>query len=83
SKDDGGIGGAAAGSAQAATTDPSADASTEDSDEAYHEQRTTLALGPGESRPVRLECDFEPTRILVDPDAKLLQLRRESAQKDL
>ena len=36
-------------------------------------------LGKGESRNVVITCPFEPQRIVVDPDAKVLQLRRKNA----
>ena len=45
----------------------------------YREARTTVTLGKGESRDVVIHCPFEPERIVVDPDAKVLQLRRKSA----
>ena len=45
----------------------------------YREARTTVTLGKGESRDVVITCPFEPERIIVDPDAKVLQLRRKSA----
>ena len=38
-----------------------------------------LTLGKGESRDVVITCPFEPERIIVDPDAKVLQLRRKNA----
>jgi hypothetical protein len=46
---------------------------------AYREARTTVTLGAGEEKPVSLACPFEPERVLVDPDAKVLQLRRKAA----
>jgi ABC-2 type transport system permease protein len=45
----------------------------------YHESRITVTLGKGESREVVIACPFEPERIIVDPDANLLQVRRKSA----
>ena len=45
----------------------------------YREARATVTLGKGESRDVVITCPFEPERIVVDPDAKVLQLRRKSA----
>ena len=42
----------------------------------YREARTTVTLGKGESRDIVITCPFEPERIIVDPDAKVLQLRR-------
>ena len=49
----------------------------------YRDARVSVVLGPGESQSVRIECAFEPERILVDPDARVLQLRREAAVEDL
>jgi ABC-2 type transport system permease protein len=45
----------------------------------YRDVRTTLVLGPGEEREVRLVCPFDPQRLVVDPDAKVLQLQRKAA----
>ena len=46
----------------------------------YREARTTVTLGKGESRNISIiKCRFDPERIVVDPDAKVLQLRRKSA----
>ncbi len=45
----------------------------------YREARTTITLGKGETGNPNLSCDFEPDRIIADPDAKVLQLRRKSA----
>ena len=41
----------------------------------YRESRTTLTLGAGDSRAFTLDCGFEPGKVLVDPDLKVLQLR--------
>lgn len=55
--------------------------STDESDpaKAWHESRTTITLDAGESQEVVIRCPFEPERVLVDPDALVLQLRRKSA----
>jgi hypothetical protein len=45
----------------------------------YQESRKTITPGRGESRQVEVDCPFEPERIVVDPDAKVLQLRRKNA----
>ena len=45
----------------------------------YREARTTITLGKGEARDVVISCPFEPDRIVVDPDAKVLQLQRKNA----
>jgi aminopeptidase N len=45
----------------------------------FREARVTVTLGSGESRRTTITAPFEPERIVVDPDAKVLQLRRKSA----
>jgi ABC-type transport system involved in multi-copper enzyme maturation permease subunit len=45
----------------------------------YHDARTTVELGPGEAKEVTIRCPFEPDRVLVDPDARVLQLQRKMA----
>jgi ABC-2 type transport system permease protein len=45
----------------------------------FRESRATVVLGPGASEEVLLRCDFEPERVLVDPDAHVLQLERKAA----
>ena len=45
----------------------------------YREARAPATLGAGERVDLRIVCDFEPDRILVDPDAMLLQLERDKA----
>ncbi len=45
----------------------------------YRDARTQLTLGPGESKELVIHCDFQPERVLVDPDALVLQLRRKFA----
>jgi ABC-2 type transport system permease protein len=45
----------------------------------YQEARTTVTLGAGEEQLVTLHSDFEPDRIVVDPDVTVFQLRREEA----
>jgi hypothetical protein len=42
-----------------------------------------LTLGAGESEMVTIPCDFEPRRVLVDPDAVVLMLKRDRAVADL
>jgi len=46
---------------------------------AYREARATVVLGAGEERQVGLRCLFEPDTVLIDPDARVLQLRRKMA----
>jgi hypothetical protein len=45
----------------------------------YREARASITLGPGESKKFEIRCDFEPEQVLADPDAKILQLRRNRA----
>jgi ABC-2 type transport system permease protein len=45
----------------------------------YADARTTVTLHAGESATVTIRCPFEPERLLVDPDLRVLQLRREQA----
>ena len=44
---------------------------------AYEDARTTVTLGKGESKDVTIRCDFDPERVLMDPDALVLQLKEE------
>jgi len=48
-------------------------------DKTYHDARTTITLGAGESQDVALRCPFDPEIVLVDPDALVLQLERKLA----
>jgi len=48
-------------------------------DETYAESRVTVMLGAGESEIVTIPCAFEPRRVLVDPDATVLMLKRDRA----
>ena len=50
---------------------------------ALHESRTTVTLGAGERADVVLRCDFEPKRLVVDPDVHLLMLERSKAEMPL
>jgi hypothetical protein len=50
----------------------------------YRDARTPpVVLGAGEEREVRIACPFEPERVLVDPDVRVLQLRRKAAVAEL
>jgi ABC-2 type transport system permease protein len=51
--------------------------------DAWREERVTVELGAGERRAVVLRCAFKPERLIVDPDARVLQLKREKAVADL
>jgi ABC-2 type transport system permease protein len=45
----------------------------------YKDARAEITLSAGEAKDVTVHCDFEPDRVLVDPDAVVLQLRRKTA----
>ena len=50
----------------------------------YQDARSQpVLLGPGEEKEVRIACAFEPERVLVDPDVRVLQLRRNAAVAEL
>ena len=50
----------------------------------YRDARTPpVLLGPNQEREVRIACPFEPERVLVDPDVRVLQLRRKNAVAEL
>lgn len=52
-------------------------------DPSYRESRATVTLGPGESRRITLRCGFAPDKLVVDPDVRVLQLRRKQAVANL
>ena len=45
----------------------------------YRESRVMITIGPDEQADLTIPCAFEPDRVIVDPDALVLQLDRESA----
>jgi ABC-2 type transport system permease protein len=45
----------------------------------YKESRIRVILGAGEAKDVAIPCRFQPDRVLVDPDALVLQLGRKHA----
>ncbi len=49
----------------------------------YRESRTVVTLKAGESREVSLRCKFEPAELVVDPDVKVLMVRRKAAKAGL
>lgn len=51
--------------------------------EPYRESRTAITLAAGESTTIEILTDFEPETLIVDPDAIVLQLRREFAEAEL
>lgn len=48
----------------------------------YQDSRTTVQIGGGESLDFELEVNFKPDRVIVDPDFKVLQLKRKSAKHE-
>ncbi len=47
--------------------------------EGYRDARAAVELGAGEAAEFVIRAGFEPERVVVDPDALVLQLRREAA----
>lgn len=45
----------------------------------YADARSEIVLGAGEEKTVRISSLFRPEKVLVDPDVKILQLRRKAA----
>jgi hypothetical protein len=45
----------------------------------YHDARVSVLLEAGESKDVKIPCNFKPDRVLVDPDARVFQLQRKLA----
>ena len=45
----------------------------------YRDARATVTLGAGESKTVTIRCGFDPEKIVVDPDVRILQLQRKQA----
>jgi len=45
----------------------------------YRDARREVTLAAGEEKEVVITCDFEPDRVLVDPDVRVLQLKRNKA----
>ncbi len=45
----------------------------------YRDARQQLTLGAGEEKEATITCAFEPDRVLVDPDVRVLQLKRNKA----
>jgi aminopeptidase N len=51
--------------------------------ERYADARSTITLGPKESKTVTIACGFEPQRVVVDPDITVLMLERQKAEVTL
>jgi ABC-2 type transport system permease protein len=52
-------------------------------DPSYREARSTVTLAAGQSRTVTIHCPFSPEKVVVDPDVRILQLRRKQAEATL
>jgi ABC-2 type transport system permease protein len=50
---------------------------------AWSDARAVLTLAAGEEKPVVIRCAFEPERLVVDPDVRLLMLERQKAEQKL
>jgi ABC-2 type transport system permease protein len=53
------------------------------SDPDYKDARNTITLAAGESKTVTIHCDFKPEHVVVDPDVRVLQLKRKQAVASL
>jgi hypothetical protein len=51
--------------------------------EPYIDQRSTITLGPKESKTITIACAFEPAKVVVDPDVTVLMLERQKAEVKL
>ncbi len=45
----------------------------------YREARGVATIGGGESKTLTIHCPFAPKQVVVDPDVRILQLRRKQA----
>ncbi|MGD8395928.1 MAG: M1 family aminopeptidase [Candidatus Eiseniibacteriota bacterium] len=78
---------AAGGSVDAATgtaeTGSGTAAAPERAGDAWRIARQTVTLAAGEEAAVDIECDFEPQRLVIDPDLRVLMLHRDRAARGL
>ena len=51
--------------------------------EPYAVQTVAITLGAKEKRNVMIRTSFKPEKVVVDPNVRVLQLRRESAEAKL
>jgi len=49
----------------------------------YKDTRDTITLAAGESKTISLHCEFKPEHVVVDPDVRILQLKRKQAVASL
>jgi hypothetical protein len=50
---------------------------------AWQDARATVTLDAGEEREVVIRCAFEPRKLVVDPDVRVLMLERQKAERPL
>jgi len=60
-----------------------AEGATADGTDAPPRETVRVPLAAGERRPLRIACDFPPTRLVADPDVRILQARRKLAELTL
>ncbi len=48
----------------------------------YQDARGVVTLGAGESKTLTIHCAFDPEKVVVDPDVRVLQLKRKHAVTD-
>ena len=51
--------------------------------EPWRISRVSRILDAGEKVAIRIECDFEPAKLVVDPDVQVLMLKRDKAEVEL
>jgi ABC-2 type transport system permease protein len=52
-------------------------------DPEYRDARGVVTLGAGEEQTLTIHCNFEPAKVVVDPDVRILQLKRKQAVASL
>ena len=50
---------------------------------AWRDARVSLRLAAGEEKPLTIRCAFEPQKLVVDPDVRVLTLERQKAEMNL
>jgi hypothetical protein len=51
--------------------------------ERYADARSTITLGPKQTKTVTIACAFDPQKVVVDPDVTVLMLERQKAELKL
>jgi len=52
-------------------------------DSSYSDARGTATIGAGQSKTLTIRCPFAPEKVVVDPDVRILQLKRKQATATL